>query len=259
MLQDLADWVAAGRRRHLLFALATIATVLFVGYYFGTFDQTIHIPFLKKYANPTLFPNDPFLELRFQHYSYFWRFFEPFYRLGVLEVAVFVVHVAVVYGTYWSLWDLSQTLFASSLAGLITVMGFSYPHIGFAGFPVIEFSLLNRTFVLPFLLLAINLFLRRRYVLAFFIIGLMYNLHVISVQFVLAMFLLDGLVEFRRIGWRTLVMPGCVPGVGAACPGLEAQRHAGGLQRAARNGFKRSRAARSTIYSIYSRPFLTSW
>jgi len=75
---------------------------------------------------------------------------------------------------------------------------------GDAGFPVIEFSLLNRTFVLPFLLVAINLFLRRRYVLAFLVAGLMYNLHVISVQFVLAMFLLDAVVELKSIGWRRL-------------------------------------------------------
>ena len=144
MLQDLADWVAAGRRRHLLFALATLVTVLFVGYHFGTFDQTIHIPFLKRYADPTLFPGDPFIDLRLTHYSYFWQLFMPFYRLGVLEVTLFVVHVGVVYGTFWALWALSETLFASPLASLITVAGFVFPHIGFAGFPVLEFSQAGR-------------------------------------------------------------------------------------------------------------------
>jgi hypothetical protein len=204
MLQDLAHWVAAGQRRHILFALATLITVLFLGYTFGTFDQTIHIPFLKRYADPTLFPGDPFIDLRLTHYSYFWRLFEPFYRLGVLEITMFIVHVAVVYGTFWALWALSQTLFASPLSSLLVVAGFIFPHIGFAGFPVIEFSLLNRTFVLPFLLVAINLFVRRRIVLAFLLAGLMYNLHVISVQFVLAMFLLDAVVEVKSVGWRRL-------------------------------------------------------
>ena len=46
-------------RRHLLFLAATVVTVVCVGYHFGTFDQTIHIPFLKKFVNPSLYPRRP--------------------------------------------------------------------------------------------------------------------------------------------------------------------------------------------------------
>ena len=75
-------------RRQLLFAGATLFTIFFVGYHFGTFDQAVHIPFLKKYADPTLYPGDRFLDLRLQHNSYFWFFFLPFYRLGILDRSV---------------------------------------------------------------------------------------------------------------------------------------------------------------------------
>ncbi len=48
MLEAFAERLAgSATRRHLLFLGATVFTVLFVGYHFGTFDQTIHIPFLK--------------------------------------------------------------------------------------------------------------------------------------------------------------------------------------------------------------------
>ncbi len=202
MLQAFAQRLAASApRRHLLFAAATVFTILLLGYHFGTFDQTIHIPFLKKYADPTLFPGDPFLELRHQHYSFFWFLFLPFYRLGILEPALFAVHVAVTYLTFWMVWDLTDTLFGTPLASLLAVLALAVPHIGFAGFPIIEFSLLNRTFVLPFLLLAINLYLRGRMVLAFTLLGVMYNLHVISVQFVLAMFVLDIALRLWHIDW----------------------------------------------------------
>src|SRR5919109_1118140 len=98
MLVAMAERLAASAaRRHLFFLAATLFTVVFVGYHFGTFDQTIHIPFLKKYVDPTLYPNDPFFELRFQHYSYFWFLIRPFYRLGVLEEALFVCHLAATY------------------------------------------------------------------------------------------------------------------------------------------------------------------
>lgn len=220
MLEAFANRIASTPwQRHALFLAATLVTVVLVGYHFGTFDQTIHIPFLKKYAQPELFPNDPFLELRTQHYSYFWFFFQPFYRAGVLEIALFGVHLAATYGTFWALWALSLTLFESPLAALLTVVVFVWPHIGFAGFPVIEFSLLNRTFVLPWLLLAIDLFLRRRWVWAFALLGVMYNLHVISAQFVLAMFLLAAVVQFRQIGWRSLAL-GLLLFVIAAAPVL---------------------------------------
>jgi len=220
MLAAVANRIAqTPARRHLLFLAATVVTVLFVGYHFGTFDQTIHIPFLKKFANPGLYPGDPFLELRMQHYSYFWFLLQPLYRAGLLELGLFVGHVATVYGTFWALWGLSQTLFQDDLAAVFTVVAFVFPHVGFAGFPVIEFSLLNRTFVLPFLLVAFNLYLQRRVIAAYALLGVMYNLHVISAQFVLAMFLFAGLLELRRVKWWRIGL-GLVVFLAAAAPVL---------------------------------------
>lgn len=193
-------------QRHLFFWAATLFVIFFNGYHFGTFDQAAHIPFLKKFADPSLFPNDRFLDLRFLHYSYFWFLFQPFYQFGVLEVAMFITHLIATYATFWVLWALSDTLFHNPITSVISIAALAFPHLGFGGWPVFEFSLLNRTFVLPFLLLSIILFLRQRFLLAFAILGLMYNLHVISVNFVLAMFLFDCIIEWRRIGWRNIVL-----------------------------------------------------
>jgi hypothetical protein len=192
--------------RYVLFALATTVSIVFVGYYSGTFDQAIHIPFLKKYADPALYPNDPFFDMRFIHYSYFWFPFIWIYRLGVLEPTMFVVHVLVTYATFWALWELSRTLFHNPLASFLTILAFTLPHAGFAGFTLLEFSLLNRTFVLPFLLIALNLYLRERRIPAFLMLGLLYNLHVVSVNFVLAMVLFDSVLRLRHGGWRNLVI-----------------------------------------------------
>ncbi len=217
MLPTIADRISSSpARRHSFLAVVTVVTIFFAGYHFGTFDQAIHIPFLKKTADPALFPGDAFLNLRQYTFSYFWLFFVPLYRIGVLEVAMFLVHVLVTYGTFWMLWDLSESLFHSHVAAVLTTVGFIFPHLGLAGFPILEFSLLNRTFVLPFLLLAIILWLRHRYLLAFGLLGLMYNLHVISAQFVLAMFLLDAVLEFGQLGLRNLVLGLLLFGLAAA-------------------------------------------
>lgn len=191
--------------RHLLFALSTILTICIMGYHFGTFDQAIHIPFLKKFSDPTLFPNDHFFDLRFIHVSFFWFFFIPFYRIGLLEISMFLVYVAVIYATFWAVWKLSKTLFQNPYVSFLSVITFILPHVGFGMLPLIEFSLLNRTFVLPFLLLSLDLYLRKRYLTTYFLLGILYNFHVVSVNFVLAMVLFDSILRIWEIGWKKVV------------------------------------------------------
>lgn len=192
--------------RQVFFLVCALISIAFIGYYFGTFDQVIHITFLKKFIDPSLYPGDTFLDARFIHYSFFWFFFQPFARIGLLEPAMFIVHIFATYLTFFMVWELSYTLFKNPAASLITTLAFIFPHIGAPGFPIIEFSLLNRTFVLPFLLWAVILYLKRKPILAYFILGLMYNLHVLSVNFILVMFLLDTVIRIKEIGWRKAVI-----------------------------------------------------
>ena len=189
----------------ILFAVASFVTIFFMGYYFGTFDQASHIPYLKKYVDPSLFPNDKFFDIRYFHYSFFWFFFIPFYRLGLLEITMFIAHFLATFFTFWAIWNLAKTLFKNSIAPFLAVVAFIFPHIGFAGFPIFEFSLLNRTFVLPFLLTAINLYLNKKPIYSFLILGIMYNFHVVSANFIIAMFLFDSLIRIKEIGIRNLI------------------------------------------------------
>ncbi len=191
--------------QYVFFAVASLITILLLGYYFGTFDQASHIPYLKKYADPSLFPNDKFFDIRFFHYSFFWFFFIPFYRMGMLEVTMFITHFLITFLTFWAIWNLAKTLFNNPLASCLAVIAFIFPHIGFAGFPIFEFSLLNRTFVLPFLLIAINLYLNKKPVYAYLILGLMYNIHVVSVNFIVAMFLFDSLLRIKEIEIKNII------------------------------------------------------
>ncbi len=207
-LHKLAHYIGQSTfRKHLFFIIATLLTLSFAGYYFGTFDQASHLPFFKKYIDSTLYPGDRFIDLRFIHYSYFWFLFEPFYRLGLLEVSMFVVHVVIIYMTIWAIWRLSFTLFKNELVSLLSVVVFILPHISFGGFTVFEFSLVNRTFVLPFLLWALDLYLRRKYYLAFFILGIMFNFHILSVNFVLFMMVFDYILQLKRKdGWKNITL-----------------------------------------------------
>lgn len=142
-----------------------------------------------------------------------------FLRIGWLEPALFIVHFASIYLSFWAIWELSETLFHNRLTSLLCMLAFIVPHFSFTGFPIFEFAPLSRTVVLPFLLIAVNQFFRGRIPLAFFIAGLMFNIHVVSVNFILAMFGLDCLLEFRRIGVRKIAL-GIVLFILAALPVL---------------------------------------
>ncbi len=187
--------------RHFFFLLLAVLTVFINGYHFGTFDQVFHITFLKKFVSPVLYPNDPFLSLRWYHFSFFWFFFIPFLKAGLLEISMFIIHILTVYGTIWMFWAISDLLFKNAQANLLISIALVFPHIGFPGFQIIEFSLLNRTFVLPFLLGSIWLYLKGKRHLAFLMVGLMFNLHVIYSAFVLCMFLLNEVITISRGSW----------------------------------------------------------
>jgi hypothetical protein len=188
--------------RQGFFLAAALISIIIVGYHFGSFDQSVHIPFLKAWANPTLYPTDPFLALRRDQFSFFWYLFLPFLKAGILEPVLFLTHLFATMILFQAIWDLSMTLFAEPLAALFAVLIFIIPHTGFLGFPVIEFSLESRTFVLPFLLISVNHFLNKRYGLAFLILGLMYNFNLLMTNFVLVMLLICILIEIRQIGLR---------------------------------------------------------
>jgi len=188
--------------RHLFFLVLAIFATLINGYHFGTFDQVFHITYLKEFVKPDLFPGDPFLQLRLYHFSYFWFPFIPLLRLGILEISMFSMHILTVYGTIWMFWSLSNLLFGNTQVNFIVSLALIIPHLGFPGFQIIEFSLLNRTFVLPFLLGSIWLYLKNKKTLAFLLLGLMFNIHVIYAAFVLFMFTMNEILtlKFKNIG-----------------------------------------------------------
>jgi hypothetical protein len=185
---------------HLLFGLATVTAIGLIGYHFGTFDQIISLAYLKHAADPALYANDPFIALGAHRYTFFWYLFVPFQQLGWLEPAMFAGHVLSVYLTFWALWSLSQALFENRLVSVLAVAGMVVPHLGLGPFVFIEFSLLYRTAVLPFILWALALYVRRRLVPAFALLGVLYNFHVISVNFALGLVVFAALGELRQLG-----------------------------------------------------------
>jgi hypothetical protein len=194
------------RLRLLLFFVVSIVALLCSGYVWGTHDQAIHIPFLKSFADPTLYPGDDFIMARDVHFSYFWLAFIPFYRAGILEPVMFAVHFLTLFFTFWSFWELSQLLFKNTLAALITTAAVTFPHLAFPGFLIFEVQLLNRSFVLPIAIFCIVLYLKKKVIPAFLILGLAANLHLLTVYYAMALIMLDMVIRIKTIGWKTAII-----------------------------------------------------
>lgn len=111
---------------------------------------------------------------------------------------MFLVYLITTYLTFWALWNLSKTLFHNPLTSLLATVACAFPHIGFFGFPLFEFSLLNRTAVLPFELIAFRYYFKKNYIATFLILGVLYNFHALSVHFILAMIGVDMLFSLVK-------------------------------------------------------------
>ena len=131
--------------------LASLVSVLLIGYHYGSFDQSVHIPFLKSDADPNLYQGDPFVQLKQAQFSYFWKFFVLFAGKPDFEWLLFLVPSFQLY-CFYSVWLLAMTLFNEPLAALFAVIG-SSSHTGFVSFHD-RIQPAEPNFVLPFLLFA---------------------------------------------------------------------------------------------------------
>src|SRR3954469_21357372 len=74
--------------------LLAIVQVLFAGYRMGVGNQTIQIPFLKQWANPQLYTNDPMVKETLPNYpSFFFRGLSVLVNHVDLPLLYFVLHL----------------------------------------------------------------------------------------------------------------------------------------------------------------------
>ena len=75
---------------------------------------TVFIRHYLAYLSPNnLFSKpDPDLQRSFPELStFYWFFFIPFYRLGILEITLFITHFLAIFITFLAIWSLAKTLF----------------------------------------------------------------------------------------------------------------------------------------------------
>lgn len=177
----------------LFLCLLAIVQPLWNGYQFGVSDHSIQFPMMNRIMDKTLYPNDPMLDTARGYVSFFPRLMVILIEVvGNMEALYFVLHI-VSYFLYFTMLYYICLLLFDKMSAILCLILISTSKIVLGGSSIHYTGLYPSSFMLPFVLLAIYLFLRERYAIAYAILGISFNFHVLISSYTFCMFFCDSL------------------------------------------------------------------
>jgi len=177
-----------------LFLLAVIQP-LWHGYQFGVSDHSIQFSIMNRIMDETLYPNDPMLDTARGYVSFFPRFMVVLIKIARnMEALYFVLHILSYFFYFTALYYISLLLF-DRISAILCVILMSTGKIVLGGSSIHFTGLYPSFFTLPLVLLAIYLFLRERYLIAYAIVGITLNFHVLTAGYTFCIFLCHSLLR----------------------------------------------------------------
>lgn len=188
----------------LMMMVFTFAAININQYLFGIDNQAIKIPFLKKFLNPNLYPNDPLVEQGIYFYTFFWK------ALGLLiqylsikmTVLFFLIHVASLFFTFLAVYYLANLLFRSENVALLAMFFLLFSKDLIGGDATIYRVLDTAMVARPILLFAMYYFFKDRFFKSYILQGVAFLIHPLSAVYMIAMLGILSLVNMKRIGLK---------------------------------------------------------
>ena len=159
------------KNKYLIFLLLlTIFAILIEGYRFGEENHTNYFSLAKAKIDSTLYTRDFYIH----NTEYPGFFYDLLVRLSgdKLEWTSFFLYFFLLYFTFIMIFKLTKLLFNNDYVSYLSVLFSIIPKNTIGGAHTRDYALQHSTFVFPFLLLAIYLFLKRRYIWSFIFLGL---------------------------------------------------------------------------------------
>lgn len=183
-----------------LMALAGLLAIAFKGINYAFNDQAVELTTVKHLLDPSLYPGDILFESMATKQPLFWQTIAALARHIPLEPLVIGLHLLVSALTIVAVWALAVNLFRdrrSANLGLLLVtlslpMGY---WLGLDPVWVVWQELVHRSFIFPWLLVALILALHRRLLPAMALVGLCANFHPMSAGVVGLMVIGGALVD----------------------------------------------------------------
>ncbi|HHZ90326.1 TPA: hypothetical protein EYN98_19460 [Candidatus Poribacteria bacterium] len=189
----------------VLFLLAVVQP-LWHGYQFGVSDHSIQLSIMNRFMDPTLYPDDPMLETEKGYVSFYPRLMTLLIKaISNREALYFVLHILSYFFYFAMLYHISRFLFDEKSAILCLAL-MATRKIVLGGSSIHFTGLYPSFFTLAFVLLAIYLFLKEKYAIAYTIMGISLNFHTLVAGHAACMLLCYSLlcVISRKIRVREL-------------------------------------------------------
>ncbi|HEY4328454.1 MAG TPA: DUF6798 domain-containing protein, partial [Phycisphaerae bacterium] len=181
--------------------LLTVAQMALGGYQLGVGNQTIQIAFLKHWAAPYMYSSDPMVTQTMGAYpSYFFRLLAPLLHIMSVETLYLVLQVATGFATLATVYGLARSIYRSHATAIAAVALLVAGHLyALAGESLYSPGFTHTYAALPLAIGALALAYRGRWVPAFGLAGLLFNLHALTSAYTLLMLAAAMLADFRQM------------------------------------------------------------
>lgn len=180
-------------------AALSVFITLISNYQYGTGDQIIHLPFVKYLLDPSTYNHDDLIGLLKDKPTYFWFIFTPLLKFTGIENGFLFLQLFSLTLFLFGVYLFCKEVTKSYWAGFVGMGLFILPKFSFGYSALFSTSyFIPRNFTVGFIILAVVLFLKNYKALAYFVLGLICNLHIISVvPMILSFLTFDALAVFR--------------------------------------------------------------
>ncbi len=194
-----------------LFSAASILAVH--QYRYGIGDHWSTLPILNYYVNPDLYPTDYFQAVRPYYYTVLWwglAGISTSTGIGV-PILMFVGQCAAVLASFVGLYYVAMVLFEDRRTALVALLLFLLATKGpLAGGCTLEGIFTTRSAALPFLLFAMGLFLKQKYVASYLLQGVAFLIHPLTAFYLIFLLGFGLLAAWREVGIRKMILCGGV-------------------------------------------------
>lgn len=208
-----------------LLGLLAAAIAVFIGYPPEGYYESYYLPFIFKYMDPRLYPADLFVNSESVYHSLFFPMIAQLLRYADLKILFPALCFVATCANIALVFNISLLLFKNRATALLAVLllffgkfALSLSAIGILTAGLCEPSGMAR----PFLLFAIYLFLKEKYLAACLIAGLMFNVQGMEAFFVAAMFMFYFLTRIKSLPRSQVLYPTLLLALPALPPVLNA-------------------------------------
>ena len=183
--------------------LLAVGQIALGDYKLGVGNQAIQIAFLTRGADPALFSADQMVVETMPLYpSYFFRMLSPLLKYTDVTSLYLLLQIATGFLTLAGVYWLSRSIFRSHAAGLAAAGLLVAGHLrALAGDTLYSQGFTHTYAALPIAIASLALAYRGKWLWAFGIAGVLFNVHALTAAYVLLMLAVGLLADWRAIPW----------------------------------------------------------